>query len=96
MSKVTFLLTAFALPVLLAGCGVSQEDVDNKIDEAQSTIIRKVGSAIDNCEERLNGLLMDDGCLEDTFRSGGDFYDCEVTPNFTVVDGDCVRGELGI
>lgn len=96
MNKATYMILTLALPTFLVGCGLSQEDVDNKIDAAQQSIINKVSRAIDNCEGDLDGLQMDDGCLEDTFRSGGDFYDCEISPDFTVIDGDCLRGELGI
>ncbi|MBU2213576.1 hypothetical protein KKC44_00785 [Patescibacteria group bacterium] len=84
-------VACLALTVLLSGC-YSEED----IADAEDSILGQMRDLVYNCEQDLNyeGMLMDEGCLEDEFYYDGDFYNCETTPSFMVVDGDCILSGL--
>ena len=85
------IIACLALPILLSGC-YSEKD----IAEAEDNILDQVRDVVYECEQDLNndGMLMDEGCLEDEFYYDGDFYNCETTPSFMVVDGDCILNKL--
>lgn len=85
------IIAFLALTVLLSGC-YSKED----IAEAEDSILDQVRNLVSRCEQDLgsDGMLMDEGCLEDEFSYDGDFYNCETTPSFMVVDGDCILNGL--
>jgi hypothetical protein len=82
--------------LVFTGCHSEQELTEAK-DEGQRITLNKVDDALGACEQGLDGVLMDDGCLEDVFSYHGDYWDCEVSrPSETLVDADCVRSELGL
>lgn len=81
----------------LSGCGYSDEDIATARIQASREIQSKIEDALGSCEIDISGVLMDDGCLEDEFSRGGDFWDCELSrPSETLTDADCVRSELGL
>ncbi|OGJ58925.1 hypothetical protein A2881_05345 [Candidatus Peribacteria bacterium RIFCSPHIGHO2_01_FULL_55_13] len=85
------------IPILLlltiVGC-VAKSSLENGRQELENQMLETFEDNIDRCVSDLSGLLMDEGCLEEQFRYGGDFYDCEVTQDFEVIDGDCLRSYL--
>lgn len=85
------IIVCMALTVLLSGC-YSKED----IADAEESILDQVRDLVSRCEQDLSsdGMLMDEGCLEDEFSYDGDFYNCETSPSFTIVDGDCILSGL--
>lgn len=88
------------LCITLTGC-FSEEDVSIARfagrQEAKDELVSEIEDALSSCEMYIPGVLMDDGCLEDEFYYGGDFWNCEYSkPGETLVDADCVRGELGL
>ena len=85
------MIACLALVVLLSGC-YSEED----ITDAEDSILDQVRDLVYNCEQDLSydGVLMDEGCLEDEFYYDGDISNCETTPSFMIVDGDCILGGL--
>lgn len=84
-------IACLALTILLSGC-YSKED----IADAEDSILDQVRDLVGSCEQDLSsyGMLMDEGCLEDEFSYNGDFYNCETTASFMVVDGDCILSGL--
>jgi hypothetical protein len=91
------LAVSISLLLLLSGCGYSEDEIVSARIQASSEIQNKIEDALNSCEVDMFGVLMDDGCLEDEFSYGGDFWDCELSrPADTMVDADCVRSELGL
>lgn len=86
---------------LLTGCGYSEDEINfariQASEESHELILNTVQDALNNCETDFYGVIMDDGCLEDEFYYNGDFWDCELNrPADTLIDGDCLRSELGL